>query len=241
MNNRFIFASFLLLGLIQNSIAQGSTITEWAFHGNVQLNNNGISPVPAFSLGKPALMTTLAIKKGRFTFNPEYNISWDARPWVINEWFRYLIPHKKSYYQIGVNFSQFFVDKENEMNQITSKMNRYMSAEAIFGTSFNEHVGVRFTYWLSGSLDFDGVKSGHFILASLPISKLGASEGLNVNFTPNLFYINNTIPFKGIFTSLIANVGYNRIPIRLFGQAVQPIRADDSAHFNWNFGMNYSF
>jgi hypothetical protein len=241
MNQRFTFSLLLLLALVQISFGQDSTKTQWEFHGNIQLNNNGISPVPAFSLGKPALMTTFAIKKGRFSFSPEYNMSWDARPWVINEWFRYLIPNKKSYYQIGANFSQFFIDKKGEKNQITSKMNRYVVGEAMFGTSFNEHVGVRLTYWISGSLDFDGVKQGHFIMASLPISKLGASEGLNINLSPNLFYINNTIPFKGVFTSLIGNVGYKKIPVRLFGQAIQPIHSDGSAYFNWNFGLNYSF
>jgi hypothetical protein len=241
MNFRIIISFLLYLALVKSSYGQDSSKTEIEFHGNIQLNNNGISPVPAFSLGKPALMTTFSIKKGRFSFSPEYNMSWDARPWVINEWFRYNIPHKKSYYQIGANFSQFFIDKKDERSQITTKMNRYIVGEAMFGTSFNEHLGIRLTYWISRSLDFDGVKQGHFIMASLPISKLGASEGLNLNLTPNLFYINNTIPFKGVFTSLIANVGYKKIPVRLFGQAVQPIKADDSSLFNWNFGMNYSF
>jgi hypothetical protein len=234
-------ASFVI-SFSQDSTQEKSN--EWEFHGNIQVNNNGISPVPAFSLGRPALMSTLAIKKGRFTFNPEYNMSLDVRPWVINEWFRYQIPKKNSYYQFGFNFSQFFTQTEmmvNSEKQISSNLTRYVTAEAMYGTKLSEHIGLRVTYWISGSLDFDGVKQGHFLLASLPLTSLGGQEGLNINVIPNLFYINNTIPFEGLFTSVIANLGYEKLPVRLFGQAVQPIKADDSALFNWNFGLNYFF
>ena len=54
-----------------------STAQAWQFHGNIQLNNNGISPVPAFSLGKPSLMSSLFIKKGGFTYSPEFNYGAD--------------------------------------------------------------------------------------------------------------------------------------------------------------------
>lgn len=38
------------------------------FYGNVQLTNNGISLVPTFSLGDPALIFDLKFVKGRHSF-----------------------------------------------------------------------------------------------------------------------------------------------------------------------------
>lgn len=49
--------------------------------GNLQLTNNGISPVPYFTLGEPALLTNLYLTKGRFSFTPAFNFDLKAKPW----------------------------------------------------------------------------------------------------------------------------------------------------------------
>ena len=100
----FMQISFLLL-----SQTVDSTKKVWQFHGNIQVNNNGISPVPAFSLGKPALMTSLFLTKGRFTYSPEFNYGSDGKPWVVNQWFRYQWTQGKWAYRTGLNFSLFFL------------------------------------------------------------------------------------------------------------------------------------
>ena len=51
--------------------------------GNIQVNNNGISLVPSFALGRPAVSALLLVRKNRFTFNPQYNFVLDAKPWSV--------------------------------------------------------------------------------------------------------------------------------------------------------------
>ncbi|KPM46762.1 hypothetical protein [Jiulongibacter sediminis] len=217
---------------------------KWEFHGNMQLNNNGISPVPAFSLGRPALMNTFYIKKGNFTFSPEYNFSLDARPWVLNQWVRYRINQNQVYYGLGANFSQFYSRTDSEVNgkkHVEQSMDRYMAFEALVGSQVSEKMGVRMVYWFSTALDPSGVSSGHFAMASVPLGPFGSPQKIHARITPNLFYINNTIPFKGWFTSAIGSLHAGKLPLSLFGQVVVPFQPDDVSKFNWNFGLNYTF
>ena len=80
---------FLVLHTWMASIPLDSLKTPLTIHGNIQLTNNAISPVPSFSLGKPALLTTLYLQKGRFSFSPEFNFDLQAKPWSVNTWLRY--------------------------------------------------------------------------------------------------------------------------------------------------------
>ena len=100
---------FLLLNTWILSHKPDTLKTPLSIRGNIQLTNNAISPVPAFTLGKPALLTTLYLQKGRFAFHPEFNFDLEAKPWSVNTWVRYqIIQQKKWDFTLGNNFSLFF-------------------------------------------------------------------------------------------------------------------------------------
>ena len=100
---------FLLLNTWILSHKPDTLKTPLSIRGNIQMTNNAISPVPAFSLGKPALLTTLYLQKGRLAFHPEFNFDLEAKPWSINTWVRYqIIQQKKWDFTLGNNFSLFF-------------------------------------------------------------------------------------------------------------------------------------
>lgn len=210
----------------------------------MQLNNNGISPVPAFSLGRPASMNSFGIKKGAWTFSPEYNFALDGKPWSINEWVRYQKGKDKWIYQFGWNLSQFFT-RENLMingKEIENvKLNRYTVLEGIGGYDFSEKISLRLMYWRNYGLDPDAVKSGNFVNLTAIFSKIKLVKEVNVTFQPSVFFIKNKIPFSGLFTSAIMSVGYGKIPFRVSVQAVQPLKTIPESDPNWNIGLNYNF
>ena len=131
----FLISSFLL------SAQTDSTKKVWQFHGNIQVNNNGISPVPAFSLGKPALMATLFIKKGGFTYSPEFNYGADGKPWVVNNWFRYEWRQGNLTYRTGLNFALFFgretVLRDNK-SVVIARLNQYTALEGGLTYKFSD-------------------------------------------------------------------------------------------------------
>lgn len=73
------------------------------------LNSNGFSSIPAFSLGKPAVVASLALAKGRLSYDPVLAYGLDMKPWYIDSWIHYMLMDKPSVkLRTGVNFSMFF-------------------------------------------------------------------------------------------------------------------------------------
>lgn len=230
-----ILFSFLSINTFANSLAD-STKKTWQFHGVIQVNNNGISPVPAFSLGKPALMSTFFIQKGGFSFSPEFNYALDGKPWVVNQWLRYQKTQNRLTFRTGGNMSLFFRRDNSEV-----KLNQYLALEGFVSYRMSDRSSLNLLYWNSHGLDPTAVKSGHFLSLSANISKIHVSKSLLVDLRPNLFYLTNTIPFKGLFVSAITSISHKKYPVSIFIQAVQPISTKPVSNFNWNYGLNYIF
>jgi hypothetical protein len=225
------FSTFLLANETSDS-----TKKVWQFHGIIQVNNNGISPVPAFSLGRPALMTTFFVQKRGFTFSPEFNYALDGKPWVVNQWLRYQKQHERFTFRTGINMSLFFTRNEPNM-----KLNQYMALEGAMGYRLSKKSTLNLIYWYSKGLDPTAVKSGHFLSLSASISKIPVAKSLVLDLRPNVFYLTNKIPFKGVFVSAIASIAHKKYPVSIFLQAVQPIKVSPVTPFNWNYGLSYIF
>lgn len=228
----FIYLSNILLA----NVNPDSTKKTWQFHGVIQLNNNGISPVPAFSLGRPALMSSFFIQKGGFTFSPEFNYALDGKPWVVNQWLRYQKQKGRFTYRTGINMSLFFTRNEPNM-----KLNQYMALEGFMGYKLSPKSTLNLVYWHSRGLDPTAVKSGHFLSLSASISQIPLTQSLYFDFRPSVFYIKNKVPFEGLFVSAITSVSHKKLPVSLFVQAVEPIWVEPASKFNWNYGLNYIF
>jgi hypothetical protein len=239
-----LFPSIFFANIIDDSTRHEVPKIDWAFHGNIQVNNNGISPVPAFSLGKPSVMITFFLSKGNFTYSPELNYGADGLPWTVNNWLRYRKDFSKFKIGLGTALSMFFGRKEvgtNGSTRTIAELHQYAPVEVFTGYNISEKSSISLTYWKAHGLDFGSVRNGHFVMLSGGFTKIKLSEGLNFDFRPNLFYLNNSIPYEGLFCSAIIGLNHKKNPIHPFTQLVQPIMVRGGADFNWNFGLNYSF
>lgn len=231
----FFFNSFCSLA---NPDSLDSEKKPWAFHGFMMLTNNGISPVPAFSLGKPALMNTFFISKGRFTYSPEFNFALNAKPWVVNQWLRYRVNHKSMTYQTGLNLSLFFIN--NNKTEI-QELSRYLAYEGLISKAFNKNTSLTFATWLSKGLDVNSIKNGIFMSLMANFEHIKLLKKLDLGLRPNVFYLKNKAPFSGLFVSAMATLTPNKSPLSLFGQYVQPIESEPKMKSNKNFGLLYKF
>jgi hypothetical protein len=94
---------FLLLlvffQLICYSQPADSTKFIYHFSGNVTATNNGISLIPSFSIGKPAVISLLSIDNERFSIDPDIRYTLEVKPWSIVFNVRYKwIKNKKFYF-----------------------------------------------------------------------------------------------------------------------------------------------
>ncbi|MDF0709211.1 hypothetical protein [Flagellimonas okinawensis] len=87
----FYFAMTLFcLFLSENVFAQeGKKPFLDDFSGTASVTNNGISLIPSFSLGDPALIFDLKFKKGKLSFEPDMRFALEGKPWTFIFWWRY--------------------------------------------------------------------------------------------------------------------------------------------------------
>lgn len=233
---------FLFLNAWNYSNTLDSLKTPLLIHGNIQLTNNGISPVPAFSLGKPALLTTLHVQKGKFTFSPEFNFDLEAKPWSVNTWIRYQIIQKKKWdFTLGNNFSLFFKKNNPALTKEEFQLQRYQALEFNLGYHFTKMRGINLMYWRSQSLDDVGIRKGLFLILICQISDFYNGKNISLGIRPSVFIIDNTAPFSGFFTSQISTVYFKKIPFNFSFQTVHPLRTEPETKFNWNAGLNFQF
>ena len=93
MQNKALFLLLIFGGNACLSFAQkiDSTKSSTYFSGSVNVTNNGISLVPNFSLGKPAVIINLSAGKSWLTFDPDIRFSLSAKPWTMLFWLRYKV------------------------------------------------------------------------------------------------------------------------------------------------------
>lgn len=216
--------------------------TSLSIHGNIQLTNNAISPVPSFSLGKPALLTTLFLQNGRLTFSPEFNFDLEAKPWSVNTWLRYqVIQQEKWDFTLGNNLSLFFKKNNPALTKEEYQLQRYQAFEFNLGYHFSKMHGINLMYWKSQALDEVGVKNGLFIMLVGQIGDLWSGKNIRIGIRPSLFVIDNTAPFYGLFTSQISTIYFKKIPFNISFQTVHPHHTEPETKFNWNLGVNFQF
>jgi hypothetical protein len=71
--------------------------------GSVTVTNQGISTIPSFTLGKPAAILDLAIRKGGLGFEPQFRHGLDGKPWSFLFWARYRLRFAPQVYYLRVD------------------------------------------------------------------------------------------------------------------------------------------
>ncbi len=206
----------------------------------LSFHSNGIAPIPAFSLDKPAVAATASVKKGRFSWDPALFYSLEMKPWFIDNWFHYrIVARPKFELMAGANFSTFCSGFEINGEEVL-KAERYF-AFSLTGTYFFSPLSsLALEYWSDNGQE-PGSLSGHF--TALTYNRSDIRLGTSVLFSCNvmLFYINYNGNNDGLFISPTLSLSVRNIPAALFFQATQGIQSniDPWPGFKWNVGVSY--
>ena len=207
----------------------------------VSLNSNGIAYVPAFSLDKPAVIGTLSLVKGRFSYDPQLSYSLELRPWIIDNWFHYKIVDRPAFeFKAGAVISSFFSEYETE-GEVIHQAQKYMAVEFISTYRFSRQGSLAFTYLLDRGQD-PGTMQGHFF--NLQADRSGISIGKKglLDTRLQVFYIDYNYNNDGLFTAAYISASLRNIPFAIFAQAILPITSNmkPSPEFKWNVGLSYT-
>ncbi|MBX7126289.1 MAG: hypothetical protein K1X47_11405 [Cyclobacteriaceae bacterium] len=236
-------AALLSFGMLLNypSMAQtdGQAVS---VSGNIQVTQNGISPVPAFSLGRPALMANARVRKGRFYVQPEMNFGLDARPWTINLRPGFDVIRRQKYtITLGANLSLFFKRLGPNVLQQEYEVQRYSLFELNTEFRLRENRKLIFLYWHTTRNDQYKFHFGQFTMLTYEMKNLRLGKKGSLTIRANAFYVNNQVPFVGFFLSHITTYQRERWKFNLFGQTVFPLRAEPNGGILWNTGVNIPF
>ncbi|NMC37830.1 MAG: hypothetical protein GYA41_05860 [Bacteroidales bacterium] len=205
------------------------------------LNSNGISSIPAFSLGKPAIIADVKLSKRHFIYEPVLAYGLNMRGWFIDNWLRYKLVDKPSFeLRTGVNFSTFFSEYKLQDNEIW-RTERYFAFEFTGIRKISPTSSLLFSYWNDRGQE-KGSLTGHFInfIAEKNDMRLGILFLLSGYF--QLFYVDYNGNNDGLFISPKISLGVKDLPLNLYFQIIQPLKSNikPSPGFRWNLGFSYT-
>jgi hypothetical protein len=226
--------------------SKDSSLAAIQFSGTVSFTSNGISPIPAFSLEKPAILGFLSIRRKRFSYHPEIAFSSKGIPWFFNNFFRYkLIEKPKFQFQTGLNWAISYSYPEvmqGGVNRTIAKAERFLWLELVPRYTISEKVAISSTTFSGYNFEPGSVKRINFISLVGNITKIKIYRAVYSSFFPQIFYLNLDNKSNGIFVSGLFGIGHNKLPLFLSTQINQTLVTTISPDpgFKWNISLSYS-
>lgn len=241
-----IFLLFSLIFSFYCSFSQSidSTQTPSFFRGQITATNNGVSLIPSFSLGKPAVLFDMNIGKGRLSFDPMIRFGMNGKPWTFVFWWRYkLIQSKKFNVSLGAHPSVVFRDISVVDNGITKNFlaaQRYFAWEASPTYVINKNASLGFYYLGSKGLTRDIVQSTTFLAFRAAINNIKISKGLSFNIIPQAYYLKMD-KNDGTYTNITLNIYKKNFPVSLNAIASKALKTKIAGKdFLWSIGAVYN-
>lgn len=239
----FFCLFFLLIAVPLFSMEKAdSAKSKLKFNGNVSLNSNGMAPIPAFSLGKPALIGAFTLQKKRFSYDAQIAYGLDLRPWIIDNWLHYRLIYKPKFeLRTGVDFAMFFSEYDAGDYKILQGQ-QYITLELAGIFKFSPKSSVSLMFWNDNGQDPETI-NGNFtnLVYDRTDIKVGRILFLSVNV--QLFYLGYTGNNDGLFISPRISSSVSNLPFSLFFQVTQALTSNIEPYpgFKWNAGLAYIF
>ena len=241
----FRFLPVLALPLSLKAQKADSTQTPGRFGGAITLTNKGVSFIPTFTLGKPAVIFDMAVGK-KLTFEPQFRFSTEGKPWSFIFWLRYkLLNANKFYLTIGAHPSVVFKTVQVIENGVSKEIisgQRYLAGEISPNYRLSNQVTVGVYYLTSFGLTETPIKHTHFITVNSTISHIALTKDLAFRFSPLVYYLKMDHT-DGIYYSASVALSAKRCPISVQYMFNNPVHSTITGgqDFISNLSLIYSF
>jgi hypothetical protein len=213
--------------------------------GTITATQNGISLIPSFSLGKPAIMFDLNAGGSKLTFEPFFRFGTDGKPWSFIFWWRYkLVNNKKFRMSAGAHPSYVFRSVTADNNGTKEKINRADRYAAVdiapnYFISPNTSIGIYYLY--SHGLDKTSVQNTHFITLNANFTHIKLAGRFYAKFNPQVYYLNQA-GRDGFYFTHSLTLAHTNSPFSIQTIMNKVIRTNISGHdFVWNASLIYHF
>ncbi len=243
------FVSICLLLFIQFTIlaetATDSTKKEIQFATSTLITNNGISIIPIFTLGKPAAIINFTVGR-KLTFEPEFRVSLEGKPWSFIYWFRYkLAKTPKFTWSVGAHPAIIFKTIPvtiNGNNEEVLRAQRFLAAEMSQNYRFNKHVNLGFYYLVGAGSVENKTKPTNLLTLRGGYNNIELGKGFLAGVNSQLIYL-FTNGEEGSYVNATFTLTHKTSPVTLSYFYNQPINSAITGGKDpvWNVGATYAF
>jgi hypothetical protein len=242
-----VLVVFSLLFSLANLHAQETTpvVPTGQFGGVITATNNGVSIIPSFTLGRPALLVDLSLSGERFSFDPMLRFGMDGKPWSFVFWGRYkAIKDKRFTLTVGAHPAFIFQERIVKVNGKEETMfvsQRFLAMEVAPMYKFSNRLSMGLYYLQGHGLNPIPPENSNFLALNTVISEIPVGGGFTMRVNPQLFYL-KVDEDSGTYATSNFTVTKPGFPIGFQGLVNQKIKSSiPGDDFIWNVGLLYIF
>jgi hypothetical protein len=233
----------LTLLLVMQVQAQESGSKE--IGGVITATNNGVSIIPSFTLGRPALLFDLSLSGERFSFDPMLRFGMDGKPWSFIFWGRYkAIKDKPFTLTVGAHPGFIFQERIVKVNGQEKTMfvsQRFLAMEVAPMYKFSNRLSIGLYYLRGHGFNPIPPDNTNFLALNAVVSNIPLGGEFNLRVNPQLFFL-KVDDTSGTYITSNFTVSKPGFPIgfqALFNQKIKSTIVGDD--FIWNVGIMYLF
>ena len=161
--------------------------------GTITGTNNGISIIPSFSLGRPAVFFDLSMGGERLSFDPMLRFGMDGKPWSFIFWGRYkVIKDRRFSLTLGGHPAFLFQEKEIIVDGKEEKLfvaNRYLAGEINTNFKLTDKFSLGLYYLRGAGVQVISAKNSDFLALNVGLPEVRLSNELRLLVNPQVFYL----------------------------------------------------
>uniref|UniRef100_UPI0040489163 hypothetical protein n=1 Tax=Algoriphagus sp. TaxID=1872435 RepID=UPI0040489163 len=239
-----VFSLLFSLGDVQAQEATPAT-PSGQFGGVITATNNGVSIIPSFTLGRPALLFDLSLSGKRFSFDPMLRFGMDGKPWSFVFWGRYkAIKDKRFTLSLGAHPAFIFSERIVKVNGKEETMlvsQRFLAMEIAPMYKFSNRLSMGLYYLKGHGFNPIPPDNSNFIALNTVISGVPVGGGFTMRINPQLFYL-KVDDDSGTYATSNFTVSKPGFPIGFQGLVNQKIKSSiPGDDLIWNVGLLYIF
>lgn len=236
-----------LLHLTYCSFAQENNATKnpIQFSGAVLVTNNGISVIPTFTLEKPAMIFDFAVRKKRFSFEPQLRFAIeDAKPWSFLFWMRYkAIQSEKFSLGMGIHPAYLFSNTSAIVNGVSKDVitvRRFIAGELAPNYSLSKNISIGVYYLYSHGLS-NTPRNTNYVALNSNFSNIKLSDAFYMKVAPQIYYL-KLDEIDGFYTTATFTLAKRDFPFTIASIVNKKIQSNiPSDDFVWNVSLSYFY
>lgn len=240
----FLFAQIIYIPTIQGQQPDTLKVQD-RFNGTVSITNNGISLIPTFSLGDPAVLFDLKYTRGRFSIEPDMRFSLEGKPWSFIFWLRYkAIQNEKFSLRLGAhpayNFATVrFIEDGREREVIEAR--RFVAGEIAPSYMISENFTLGMYYLYGHGFD-STARHNHFLVLNTAFHNIKLFSEIYLNFSPQVYYLKQD-DLHGTYAVAFLSLTRDDFPFSISSTLNKAIETEilPEDDFVWNISLNYRF